>query len=980
LTYLALNRGTDTSRESLLGIFWGDADFDHARISLKTALWSIRRCLTTVGALPDEFLVANKSIVRWTSDTAVDALQFSTLAASDDPDADQEALRLYRGDFLEGDYDDWSVTERERLAALYETVLARVARNAKDTDAARRFVARNPYGEDVYATLIEADLSAGRRSSAASWVERCRAALSEIGEQPSAAFERRFGAISHIEVPIIRELTLPFAGRETELATMTAKFADAASGHGSVTLLHGAAGIGKSTFLERAARLASDMDLRVIAVRCNRDGSDTFTPWGEIFSAVTGANIDQFAAVHASALSTAVANEIASHLQQPTAIVVDDAHELAAEALQIFVALARATGSRHALIVALRPEGVAALRSSLADVSPEKLPLGRLDRTDLGWALTQALGREQLGVLDVLYDRTGGHPLFFVGLLNSLVTQGALTRERDGWELTKPIDAALELPDTIKHLLESRLKARGETPHLVACTLALEPAATADDLIAVLGLDEPSVLDALDDLLALGLIAQPRSGSQFAFTHDLIREVASAGLNAGRRVILHRAFAQRLSQETRRETSLRLAQHLSAAGDSLPAARSYLNSAREALQMNAAQDAIERCDAGVAAAKMLERSASYELLIALYETAARAGIAAGNDDDAIAHAREAVRLASAAGNLEESARSELALAVVEGATFRSEDQRSDAASAARKAKVLDNQILQAQALVQGAIAARELGLRDEALISGHAAHRLALDEGHAETAQMALEEVLRTQITWWLFSDAVDTARRGLEGARRVGSIFEASFLQVRGALWYALNRFDEAQSELQEAMRILGEQPWPSLHFDCYYMTSKTAAARQQWDQALDAADRAGALTNVAKMPRRQQALSLLRVDLLLQRDGIGDGGTAHELTSALGDSTVGQGLIGWSDCVELARALDSTNMRISDAGAQLWRALNAVEENADRAPLDANRAFARLASAASATGDAAVANRATERSAHYESHRAAAAARAAS
>src|SRR5579884_679104 len=975
MSFLIMNRGANVSREALLDVFWADADPDHARASLKTALWSIRRCLVSAGVQTDEFIIANKSILRWTHDTAVDALEFAELTARDDPPADRKALQLYRGDFLEGDYDNWTVTERERLAALYETVLARVARTAKDTDAAQRFIARNPYDEDIYATLIESELAAGRRSSAASWVERCRNALSEVGEKPSAAFEGRFGNISYVEPQIAGELALPFSGRENELALLAAKFRRAMSAQGSVTLAHGVAGIGKSMLLDRAARMASECGLRVIAVRCQAEVPNSFAPWEEIFSAVTGGNFDKYIAAHASDLAAAIAQAITSELRESAAIIVDDAHELAGEALEIFDALARSALLRHAIVVGSRPEGIPKLRSRLADVPFEELPLGNLDRNDLKWALAQALGGEQSDVLDILYHRTAGHPLFFTGLLNSLVTAGALARERDRWQLTKPIDSSIELPDTLKRYIEMRLSARGEVPHTLACALALEPAATADDLIAVLRADESSVFDALDDLLALGLIMQPASGTQFAFAHDLIREVAAVGLNAGRRAVLHRAFADRLNNDTGRETSLRLARHLDAAGESFAAAQAYLRSAEQALQLNAVQAAIDRCDAGIAAAEHLQRTAAYGVLIALHNTAARGALAAGDAEQAVARAREGVRLAREGGDVNETARSMLGLAVMEGAAFHVLQQQSAAVEAVHDAKLCGDAVLEAQALVQEASAARELGLRDDALQAANSARSAALKYGRSDIVQTALEETLRTQITWWLFPDALDSARVSVDAARRAAPLIEASFLHVRSALWYLLERFDAACSDLQSAIRITNDHPLPVVQFSCYYMAAKVALIRKNWDDTLAALNRAAALANIARLPRNRQALALLRIDALLQRNAAGDNAIAHELTDSLGESTLGHGMVGWSDCIELARACDAARMRTGAAHDALRRALNAMEENAHRAPLDADRAFGRLAKAASEVEETAIANRARGRADYYKSRRIAAA-----
>src|SRR5579864_8410081 len=341
MSFLIMNRDSDVARERLVEIFWPDADPEHARGSLNTAVWSIRRCLRSAGGQADEHLLATHAMVRWSADTIVDAVQFADLAARNDSAANLEALQLYRGDFLEGDYDDWAVAERERLAALYETVLARVVRSTKDPEAAQRFIARNPYDEEAYAVLIESELAAGRRSSAAAWVERARKALTEVGAKPSVAFETLFGNILRVDPLVAEEVTLPFAGRDAELAFLAARFADTESGHGSITLVHGEAGIGKSTLLDRAMRCATQSGLRVLAIRCEGEAPSTFGPWQKAFQAVGAGDFEAFVKAHAGDITVAVAQEVAERLSTPTAIIVDDAHELAAEALDIYVSLAQ---------------------------------------------------------------------------------------------------------------------------------------------------------------------------------------------------------------------------------------------------------------------------------------------------------------------------------------------------------------------------------------------------------------------------------------------------------------------------------------------------------------------------------------------------------------------------------------------------------------------------------------------------------------
>jgi predicted ATPase/DNA-binding SARP family transcriptional activator len=246
MAFLAMNRGKDTARDRLLELFWPAADPDNGRASLVTALSSIRSCLRTAGAVAEEFLSANNATVRWTGDTSVDAVRFAELAARErDLSANRAAVRLYDGDFLEGDYDDWSVAERERLSTLYESVLARAVRTSRDADAARLLIVRNPYAEEAYVTLIETELEAGRNASAASLVETFRDKLSEVGERPSEEFAQRFDhfAVRSLEVPPsnLPRQTTSFIARDAELDAVATLLADS-----QLVTIVGAGGVGKT--------------------------------------------------------------------------------------------------------------------------------------------------------------------------------------------------------------------------------------------------------------------------------------------------------------------------------------------------------------------------------------------------------------------------------------------------------------------------------------------------------------------------------------------------------------------------------------------------------------------------------------------------------------------------------------------------------------------------------------------------------------
>ena len=168
-----------------------------------------------------------------------------------------------------------------------------------------------------------------------------------------------------------------------------------------------------------------------------------------------------------------------------------------------------------------------------------------------------------------------------------------------------------------------------------------------------------------------------------------------------------------------------------------------------------------------------------------------------------------------------------------------------------------------QALVQQAMAARELGLREDALQNGLAAYRLATECGASKIGLSALEELLRTQATWWLFREGFETARIAQDVARLEEPFPQASFRLARGMLWYASECFDDAKVDLTAALELAAESivqpggepnasvyPQPLLQFGCHYMIGKVAAAQEEWDVAIDASNKAAALTNVASLP----------------------------------------------------------------------------------------------------------------------------------
>lgn len=202
--FLALNHGRSHSRSTLVGRFWGDSPESVARKNLRTDIWRIRSVLEPQGVEPgsclavdQDELALNAGVDHWLDVHAFeDALDQAAAMDAGDEQARllRGAVELYRGDLLEGVYDDWCSFERERLRLRYLDALERLIRHHEArgewTDAAayaQRLLANDPLREHVHRAVIRCHLALGDRAAALRQFDTCARLLrQELEVEPSA--------------------------------------------------------------------------------------------------------------------------------------------------------------------------------------------------------------------------------------------------------------------------------------------------------------------------------------------------------------------------------------------------------------------------------------------------------------------------------------------------------------------------------------------------------------------------------------------------------------------------------------------------------------------------------------------------------------------------------------------------------------------------------------------------------------------------
>ena len=336
LAYLATESDRPHRRETLAALFWPEQPERVARSNLRYALSNLRKAIGDRHTDPPRLLVTRETVqFDCASDCWLDVQAFRTMIEADpaDPSASRlldQALSLYRGDFLEGfsvrgspAFDDWALLVRERLHRQASTALQRLVEESESRgnydracEYAWRWVELAPWQEEAHQQLMRALALSGQRTAALAQYRVCRETLQrEFGVEPSDGtvwlYEQiRDGTLAPVSPPAglrdigVRQPAGPYAiepgessqpvfvARERELARLDEHLRLALEGHGRTLFVTGEVGQGKSALVHAFARGAQDTytELVVCSGYCNAYTGigDPYLPFREILEMLTG--------------------------------------------------------------------------------------------------------------------------------------------------------------------------------------------------------------------------------------------------------------------------------------------------------------------------------------------------------------------------------------------------------------------------------------------------------------------------------------------------------------------------------------------------------------------------------------------------------------------------------------------------------------------------------------------------------------------
>jgi DNA-binding SARP family transcriptional activator len=619
LALLLLSANRVVGRERLIHDLWGEQPPETAVATLQAYVSRLRKLL------PDGVLLTRPpGYLVVVEHGELDLLRFESLVAkARKAEAERaaqllrEALGLWRGPALaEFASEPFAQTEAARLedlrlAALEERIEADLAlgHHGEVIGELEPAIAEHPYRERLRSQLILALYRSGRQAEALEAFRSARAALDELGIEPSAELRRLEKAIlvqdatlgakfppppmeaTPLPGPLVPVPSFPFVGRESELAVLRSLVKRAEGGEGSVVLLASQAGGGKTRLVRELALKAIERGVLVLYGSSSATITVPYQPvreWLEFLLRVCdprmleeclgsgGDELSRLVPRFAELAGTAVPNApdagtdpyllqsaVADLLAQlgrlrPLLLVTDDMHWSDSGTLQLLGRLARtAPEERMVVLAAFRDRGEetgADLSAALADLSRLE-SVSRLTLRDLSDEEVRAFIRASTDaeaprdVVSTLRGLTNGTPLLLCELWRDLLAARAVDVSHESVRLSQP-ESALHGSERIHDVVrQRRARLSPETSAMLDCAAVAGPQFELRVLADAAELERRALVASVEESITAGMLEElPDLEPACRFTHELVRRAIYDAIRRLRRPELHLRVGEALER------------------------------------------------------------------------------------------------------------------------------------------------------------------------------------------------------------------------------------------------------------------------------------------------------------------------------------------------------------------------------------------------------------------------------------------------
>ncbi len=506
---------------------------------------------------------------------------------------------------------------------------------------------------------------------------------------------------------------IPLIGREQEFARLKGLLSQAIAGQGSMVMIGGEPGIGKShlarALVEEARRRGA---LGAIGHCYEMEGAPPYAPFLEMLDYILRMapreSLRHSLGDHASEVARLfpelremypeipppiqlppeqqrryLFNAFRSFVERaacttPLVVVFEDLHWADETTLQLLHHHAQSLSTTPMLVICtyrdMELDATHPFARTLETLMRKKLaarlPLRRLPMGEVGEMLAALSGQTPPAFLvHVIFEETEGNPFFVEEVFRHLAEEGRLFDPTGKWLPDIRIER-LQVPESVRLVLGRRLGRLSETTRRVLTTAAVIGRSFSLRLLEQFENQEPDgAIEAIEEAERAHLVAPEPEGREvrYRFVHELVRQTLAESLSLPRRQRLHfriaeaieKVYADRLGSQ-----ASQLAHHLYQAGAAADPEKttSYLIlAARQARARSAHEEALGHLDLALSLREDAPDLQSAELL----EQKGSILRSLGRPDEAVDVYRKAIGIFERAGASNKLAEASIALAYLQ---------------------------------------------------------------------------------------------------------------------------------------------------------------------------------------------------------------------------------------------------------------------------------------------------------------------------
>jgi uncharacterized membrane protein len=415
------------------------------------------------------------------------------------------------------------------------------------------------------------------------------------GEDAPAHTERPRALPAVLEIsPFSSADRTAFIGRESECGAVRAAIDRAVSGHGSVVMLEGGPGVGKTRLAMEMAEYASRAGVRCLVGHCyEREERVPFLPFAEIIEGAVaelgpdeyrrrvGDNVAELAQIAPSLRR--IFQDLPQALELPLAQKrrhlfqsISDTTARAAQArpqLYILEDLQWADESSLALLIHLANRVahfpiviIGTYRGGFSENSPvlvrtlEELirmgvrPLKMSPLTkDATAHMLRALSERQdvpESLVSLIFGESQGYPFFVEEVYRHLIEEGKVFDAAAQFRTDIEI-AENDVPESVRLIVGRRLERLDETERRVLTSAAVIGRSFSFSLLtAICDVDVEKLFNIVETVQQMGIIVASSDAPDkpLTFSHELVRQTLLAGISTPRRLHLHAGVASAIAR------------------------------------------------------------------------------------------------------------------------------------------------------------------------------------------------------------------------------------------------------------------------------------------------------------------------------------------------------------------------------------------------------------------------------------------------